>query len=120
MRPILALLLLVASQSLAQNAPTTDCFRRFDKNADGKLTAQELNMPKLFGLTVCKAGTKKVLGYEEVRTDFCYRSKKSPTHHVGLGPETAMDVLVKLPSGREPRFKHLKANQTHKLNIERP
>jgi hypothetical protein len=77
-----------------------------------------------FGLeskvTVYKAGTKRILGYDEVRTDFCYRSKKSPTLHFGLGAETAADVVVKTRSGREQVFENVRADQTHTLNMEQP
>jgi hypothetical protein len=71
-------------------------------------------------VTVFKTGTKEILGYDEVRTDFCYRSKKSPTLHFGLGPETTVDVLVKTRSGAEQWFKNLKANQSHTLTIGKP
>ena len=51
-----------------------------------------------FGLeskvTVFKAGTKEILGQDEVRTDFCCRSKKLPTLHFGLGSVTSIDVRV--------------------------
>jgi hypothetical protein len=75
----------------------------------------------LFGIeskvTVFKAGTKELLGYEEVRTDFCYRSKKSPTLHFGLGPETVVDVLVSTRSGAQQRFNNLRTNQMHTLTV---
>ena len=47
MKPILALLLLVVSQSLAQTA-APDRFKQFDQNADGKLTREEFPAPKIF------------------------------------------------------------------------
>jgi hypothetical protein len=71
-------------------------------------------------VTVLKAGTKEILGYDEVRTDFCYRSKKSPTLHFGLGQETVVDVAVKTRSGAQQKFANLKANQTHTLTIPQP
>lgn len=74
-----------------------------------------------FGLeskvTVFKHGTRNILGYDEVRTDFCYRSRRSPTLHFGLGPETAVDVRVKTRSGGERVFQNLQADQLHTLRI---
>jgi hypothetical protein len=68
-------------------------------------------------VTVCKTGTKEILGYDEVRTDFCYRSKKSPTLHFGLGPERVVDVLVRTRTGAQQRFNNLKADHTHTLTV---
>jgi hypothetical protein len=77
-----------------------------------------------FGLeskvTLYKAGTKQVIGYDEVRTDFCYRSKKSPMLHFGLGSETEVDVKVRSRSGVEVSFKELAADQSHTLRINQP
>ena len=71
-------------------------------------------------VTVFKAGTRQILGYDEVRTDFCYRSRKSPTLHFGLKPETDVDVLVKTRSGRQQRFNNLKTDQAHTLTVTQP
>lgn len=71
-------------------------------------------------ITVFKQGTQEILGYDEVRTDFCYRSKKSPTLHFGLGAETAVNVKVITRSGQERFFRNLPVNQLHKLNMTTP
>lgn len=71
-------------------------------------------------VTVFKSGTQTILGHDEVRTDFCYRSRKYPTLHFGLGSETAVDVLVKASPGKEQIFTNLKANQSHTLRITQP
>ena len=69
-------------------------------------------------VTLYKAGTKQVIGYDEVRTDFCYRSKKSPMLHFGLGSETEVDVKVLTRSGCEQMFEKLTVNQIHVLKVE--
>lgn len=56
-------------------------------------------------------------GHDEVHTDFCYRSKRSPTLHFGLGAETAVDALVETRSGTQQPFRNLKADQLHTLTI---
>lgn len=77
-----------------------------------------------FGLeskvTVFKHGTREILGYDEVRTDFCYRSKKSPTLHFGLGAETAVDVRVRTRTGLERLFESLSADKSHTLKLSEP
>jgi hypothetical protein len=74
-----------------------------------------------FGLeskvTVFKQGTQEVLGYDEVRTDFCYRSKKSPTLQFGLGVETSVDVRVRTRSGLERLFENLPTDRLHTLKL---
>ena len=62
-------------------------------------------------------GTKTILGCDEVRTDFCYRSKRSPILHFGLGAAQKVNVLVETRNGTQQEFKNLKADQTHTLTI---
>ncbi len=50
-------------------------------------------------VTVYASGTSRVLGYDEVRTDFAYRSKKPPIAHFGLGSIDRVDVKLVLPDG---------------------
>jgi hypothetical protein len=77
-----------------------------------------------FGLeskvTVFKHGTEEILGYDEVRTDFCYRSKKSTTLHFGLGLETFVDVRVRTRSGLEQTFENLPVDKSHALTLSQP
>ncbi len=49
-----------------------------------------------FGSTVRihESGTDRLLGIDEVRTDFCYRSKRSPILHFGLGEHETVDLRV--------------------------
>lgn len=71
-------------------------------------------------VTLYKAGTRQVIGYDEVRTDFCYRSKKSSMLHFGLGAETDVDVQVRTRSGLERTFERLSGNQVHTLRMNQP
>jgi hypothetical protein len=77
-----------------------------------------------FGLeskvTVFKAGTQEILGYDEVRTDFCYRSKRSSTLHFGLGSVDRIDVEVVTRDGREKRFEGVTVDELHTLEIASP
>jgi hypothetical protein len=71
-------------------------------------------------VTLYAAETQRIVGHDEVRTDFCYRSKKSPILHFGLGRETAVNVVVKTRSGAQQEFRNLKADQIHTLTMEKP
>jgi hypothetical protein len=77
---------------------------------------------KPFGLEskviVFKRGAREVLGYDEVRTDFCYRSKKSPTLRFGLGSVTSVDILVTTRIGQRRTFAGLPADRAHVLNMK--
>lgn len=67
---------------------------------------------------VLAAGTGARLGCDEVRTDFCYRSKRPPVLHFGLGKAAGADVRVSFP-GREPRtFPGLEAGAVHVLDLD--
>jgi hypothetical protein len=68
-------------------------------------------------VTLFVTGTQTILGFDEVRTDFCYRSKKSPTLHFGLGSVESVDVQVTTRAGQTQKFKGLPADKTHVLHI---
>lgn len=73
-------------------------------------------------VNVCVAGTacqgeQAILGTDEVRTDFCYRSKRSPLLHFGLGPVDQIDIVVTQPNGEKTTFDNLPADQIHTLDI---
>ena len=72
------------------------------------------------GVTIYAPEKQTILGHDEVRTDFCYRSKRSPILHFGLGSETAVNVLVRTRSGAQQEFRNLIADQTHTLTITEP
>jgi hypothetical protein len=69
-------------------------------------------------VTVLEAGTEQILGYDEVRTDVCYRSRRSTTLHFGLGNAKKVDVNVVTSSGRQQLFEKLSTNDFHILNLK--
>lgn len=69
-------------------------------------------------VAVYRAGTTTLLGYDEVRTDFCYRSKRSPILHFGLGKVDRVDVRITTPGNKPVVFEELAANQLHKIGVE--
>ena len=68
-------------------------------------------------MTLFVKETQSILGFDEVRTDFCYRSKRSPTLHFGLGSVDSVDVKVTTRDGRTKKFEGLPADMTHVLHI---
>jgi hypothetical protein len=68
-------------------------------------------------VTLFVTGTQSILGFDEVRTDFCYRSKRSPTLHFGLGPVQSVDVQVTTRDGQTKKFEGLPGDKTHVLHI---
>jgi hypothetical protein len=71
-------------------------------------------------VTVYDAGTNRLIGYDEVRTDFSYRSKKGTTLHFGLGDVEAIDVRVRTTDGTTRVWQGLTANQTITLALDMP
>jgi hypothetical protein len=45
-------------------------------------------------VTVYRAGTDEILGYEEMRTEYSYRSRRDAILHFGLGNVSSVDVRV--------------------------
>lgn len=68
-------------------------------------------------VTVYRSGTSEIIGYEEVRTDFAYRSKRNTTLHFGVGSTERVDIRVKSRSGTERLYPNLPTNSTQTLNI---
>lgn len=66
---------------------------------------------------VFSAGTAVLLGMDEVRTDFSYRSKRSPTLHFGLGSVGLVDVEVRGPSGQTRTVTGLDAGRVHRIEL---
>ena len=96
-------------------------FRNAVENSNHWVKLQVTWPENKFGLeskvTVFKSGTDELLGYDEVRTDFCYRSKRSPVLHFGLGSVQQVDITVVTRDGRRQRFEGLTADQIHTLEI---
>jgi hypothetical protein len=72
-----------------------------------------------FGATVrlYEAGSDRLLGMDEVRTDFCYRSKRSPVLHFGLGEHETVDLRV-TRGEREVLFGDVAADREIALDLE--
>ncbi len=59
---------------------------------------------------------ERLLGMQEVRTDYSYRGKRTPILHFGLGPVTSVDVRVELPHGGGTAwYRDLDADKVHEL-----
>lgn len=59
----------------------------------------------------------RLLGLDEVRTDFCYRSKRYPVLHFGLANQQRIDVRVTTRNGVRQRFSSLAIDQRHRLVV---
>jgi hypothetical protein len=68
-------------------------------------------------VTLFEAGTEKIIGLDEVRTDFCYRSKRPTILHFGLGGADKADARVEMPGAGARVFRGLEAGKTHVLDI---
>lgn len=68
-------------------------------------------------VTVRQAGTSTILGYEELRTDFAYRSKRSSTLHFGLGAADRIDVQLVAPDGWTVQWNGLAADRTYRFDV---
>ncbi|HEY9878339.1 MAG TPA: FG-GAP-like repeat-containing protein [Leptolyngbyaceae cyanobacterium] len=66
---------------------------------------------------VYQAGTTNLIGYDEVRTDFCYRSKRSPILHFGLGSLNGVDVEAITRFSKKYTFTNLAVDQAHRLSL---
>ena len=62
-------------------------------------------------VTVYKAGSTEILGYEELRTDFAYRSKRPASLHFGLGGADSVDVKLVFPNGTSKTVTGVSADQ---------
>lgn len=69
-------------------------------------------------LEVFESGTRQLLGMDEVRTDFSYRSKRNPQLHFGLGPSvTRVDVEILTRYGASHRIEALSVDQVHRIEV---
>lgn len=64
------------------------------------------------------AGTHKLLGFDEMRTDFCYRSKRAPVLHFGLGRVQQVDLKILTKDGKEITANGLGADQLHRIQVQ--
>ena len=64
-------------------------------------------------MTIYESGTHDILGYDELRTDFAYRSKRNAQLHFGLGLRNNVDVDVKMSDGSHATWNGLTADETY-------
>ena len=69
-----------------------------------------------YTVKVYRLGTQQLLGMDDIRTDFSYRSKRYPVLHFGLGSIDSIDVKVS-KSGTTYVFNGLPANKRHYLYL---
>ena len=72
------------------------------------------------GHRVSRPGTNDLIGYDEVRTDFAYRSKRPATLHFGVGDADLVDVRLVLPDGTAVRYDNLATNAAYTLEPSLP
>ncbi|MFO7945284.1 MAG: FG-GAP-like repeat-containing protein [Armatimonadota bacterium] len=61
--------------------------------------------------------TDALLGFDEVRTDFCYRSRRSAELHFGLGNIEAVDIRVSGSHGQQVEKLNVPANTTQIIRV---
>ncbi|MEA3277966.1 MAG: FG-GAP-like repeat-containing protein [Pseudomonadota bacterium] len=66
---------------------------------------------------IYRPGSTDLVGFDEVRTDFSYRSKRSPVLHFGVGTLDAVDVRVTTREGKQRVFKSVAVARTHRLPL---
>jgi len=67
---------------------------------------------------VYRADTHVLIGSDEVRTDFCYRSKRLPILHFGVGTLDNVDVRITMSGGKSWTYLGLGTGQVHTLDLE--
>jgi hypothetical protein len=99
----------------------TKIFMNVSKN-DNHFLSLGVSLPSNgFGIgTVVRAfevGTGKSIGVDELRTDFCYRSKRDAKIHFGLGIREEADLLLSLPDGREISLPGVESNRHYRVAV---
>jgi hypothetical protein len=75
------------------------------------VTVDEANNRFGIGAAVQVEKEGRILGYDEVRTDFNYRSKRDAAVHLGLGEVTQVRLLVRFRDGVWARIPGVRADQ---------
>lgn len=65
------------------------------------------------------AGTAVLLGHDEVRTDFSYRSKRNPVLHFGLGDAQRVDIVAQLAGESTNRWRGVAVDETVTVSYKR-
>src|SRR5262249_10994920 len=71
-------------------------------------------------ISIYAAGTNQLLWFEQIaqydfQTATSYYGSAQSERHFGLGTRTAVDIVVRFPSGRVTRMNNVSANQTIQL-----
>jgi hypothetical protein len=69
-------------------------------------------------VTVYQAGTRRILGDDEMQTDFAYRSRRDAQLHFGLGKTSCVDVRIE-GLGRPVTVRGLRADQVQTITLPR-
>ncbi len=69
-------------------------------------------------VTVYRAGTHKIVGADEMRTDFAYRSRRDAQLHFGLRRTSCVDVRVK-GLGHTRKVRGLRADRVQTIKLRR-
>jgi hypothetical protein len=64
-------------------------------------------------------GTRQILGVDELRTDFCYRSKRTPAIHFGLGNLDKVNVSITDRNGNLFSYPMIEKNQTFVIDLSK-
>lgn len=68
-------------------------------------------------VTVQRSGSNEILGYDEVRTDFSYGSKKNASLHFGLGQNEEVDISYEIPYGQSGKISGLSVDQVYTVKV---
>jgi hypothetical protein len=69
-------------------------------------------------VTVYRAGTKRILGDDEMRTDFGYRSRRDAVLHFGLGRISCVDLRIQ-GVGRPVTVSGIRANHAEQIVVRK-
>jgi hypothetical protein len=69
-------------------------------------------------VTAYRAGSRAIVGTDEVRSDFCYRSKRHPVVHFGLGDIDTIDLELRARDGRRFAESGLTSNRVHLIALD--
>ena len=70
-----------------------------------------------YTVKVYECGSSELIGMEDIRTDFCYRSKRYPILHFGLGDNDSVDLEI-LGSDTIYNLNGLPANEVHRIYLD--
>ena len=68
-------------------------------------------------IKIYRSGSTDLIAYDEVRTDFGYRSRRSSILHFGVGKLDKVDVHVTTRDGKKHLFNSIAVNRTHRFTI---